>query len=155
MTSLAEALEERMSLLYDQKVAYEVAIKDIDSKLELLGELLSEEYGEVDTPTVVDEPVKPKKPRGRPKGTTKSKKKPPKKAKSIDDTLYKEAVKNLGANGTTPEEQERKVRAYSPQPRAEHRLGPGITAGAGKKAGGETRSDAVISMEDDLPEGGE
>ena len=155
MSKLEEALQEKISILEDEKEEYADAIERIDVKLETYRELLAEESG---TPA-------PKK-RGRPKkATTKSpakKRGRPRKENPEDEknkALYEEAVNSLpdGSTGTTEEQHERARRRFNPTPRGD--IGqPGVNVGSTKgkpPAPDEKPAPAghkTISMDDDLPE---
>ena len=155
MNKLEEALQEKISILEDEKEEYADAIEHIEVKLETYRELLAEETGE----------AAPKK-RGRPKkATTKApakKRGRPRKEGSEDaknKQLYEEAVNSLpdGTTGTTKEQQERAVRRFNPMPRPEDRHG-GVNVGStkGKPPAPDEKPDPqghkTISMDDDLPE---
>lgn len=158
MNKLEEALQEKISVLEDEKSEYWEEIDRIDRKLETYRELLAEETGEEIVPT-------PKK-RGRPKktaakGVTKRRGRPKKKVspeiEEQDRKLYEEAKSSLprGLSATTDEEREKAVNRFNPQPKGplSH---PGVTVGStkGKPATSEPdpRGHKTISMEDDLPE---
>ncbi|KKK93315.1 hypothetical protein LCGC14_2694080, partial [marine sediment metagenome] len=114
MSKLEEALQEKISILEDEKEEYADAIERIEVKLETYRELLAEETGEA-APKKRGRPKTPKK-RGRPK--KKDAKAPakkrgrPRKENSEDEKnkqLYEEAVNSLpdGSTGTTAEQHER------------------------------------------------
>ena len=155
MSKLEEALQEKISILEDEKEEHEDAIESIEVKLETYRELLAEETGEA-APKKRSRPKKkdakaPAKKRGRPRkeGTEDAKNK----------QLYAEAVNSLpdGSTGTTEEQHERAVRRFNPVPRPEDRHG-GVRIGStkGKPPAPDQKPDPAghktISMEDDLPE---
>jgi hypothetical protein len=117
MSEFVEALQRKLSELYDEREEHMDAVFRIDERTKVLNELLLEEIGEpiVPTPAPPSGPApKPaaKKKRGRPKGSTnkgKSDKKKALKQKSDIDDLYEEARQELEkrGGGTTPEMQAR------------------------------------------------
>ncbi len=154
MNKLEEALQEKISILEDEKDEHEDAIERIEVKLETYRELLEEETGE----------AAPKK-RGRPKkkdAKAPAKKRSRPRKEGTEDAknkeLYEEAVVSLpdGSTGTTKEQHERAVRRFNPAPRPEDRHG-GVVVGStkGKPPSPDQKPDPsghkTISMEDDLP----
>ena len=157
MSKLEEALQEKISILEDEKEEYADAIECIEVKLETYRELLAEETSEA---------APKKRGRGRPKkAATKApaKKRGRPRKKSPEDEknkqLYDEAVNSLpdGSTGTTTEQHERALRRFNPTPRGD--IGqPGVNVGStkGKPPAPNEKPDPsghkTISMDDDLPE---
>ncbi len=135
MNSFTQGLKDKIELLRDEREELEDSMSRIDTKIETLEELLSEEEGS----TTATPAVKPKRKRGRPKGSKKT-------AATPNTELYDEAVATLPGEGTTPEMQERLVKRYKPTPRVAEGLGPGIKTGTRDK---ETKANKTISIEDD------
>lgn len=134
MSDFIKALEGKIKALQKEKTEHESAIAAIESKLELLGELYWEEMGQP-VPATTNTPSKKRKP-GRPKGSTKKNKVSKTMKHAVADDLYEEAmrqVNSLEGGGTSKDLQERMVKRYSPQPRPQRELGPGITAGTKKQ----------------------
>lgn len=137
MTSFTDALESKLSELQDEKEELQDSLSRVESKIELLTELLTDETGEV------PEAPAPKK-RGRPRKTatkkvTSTKKTPTKrgrKKKADAETEaalqaeYEEARSSLpaGTTPTTAEEQAKAVSRFRPTPRATTGYG-GVRAG--------------------------
>ncbi len=151
MSNFAQVLSDKIEALQDERDELEDAISRINTKLETLEELLSEEE---DRPPVRGEP-KAKRKRGRPKGSKKKVTKASTEDEKLSAELYEEAIATLPEEGTTPELQEKLVKRYRPLPRAtDSGPGPGITTGTLKdvkdKMGNTTpKSDRTISIEDD------
>jgi len=147
MSNFAQVLTDKIEALQDERDEIEDNLSRINTKLETLEELLSEEE---DRPPVRGEP-KAKRKRGRPKGSNKK----VKKTSAEDDELFQEALATLPEEGTSPEMQEKLVKRYKPIPRImDSSPGPGITTGTLKqvkdKLGNKTpKSDKTISIEDD------
>jgi hypothetical protein len=126
--------------LEDEKQELEDALYRIDVKLELYGELLGEESGDAPLPS------KPKRRRGRPKGSkNKSTSAPPKISQTPDvpeDELWEEAKDTLpeGYRTTSAEEQKKAIRRFHPTART--------PANYGVKAG---RPEDVMGGKDDSP----
>jgi len=136
MNSFTQGLKDKIAILRDEREELEDSISRIDTKIETLEELLSEEEGS--STTAAD---KPKRKRGRPRGA----KKKATNAATQNAELYEEAVATLPGEGTTPEMQEKLVKRYKPTPRIVDGLGPGIKTGARDK---ETKANKTISIED-------
>ncbi len=136
MSSFTQGLKDKIEILRDEREELEDSMSRIDTKIETLEELLSEEEGSPTTAT-----TKPKRKRGRPKGA----KKKTTGAATPNAELYDEAVATLPEEGTTPEMQEKLVKRYKPSPRIADGLGPGIKTGARDK---DTKANKTISIED-------
>lgn len=142
MSSFTQGLKDRIEALRDEREELEDSMSRIDAKIETLEELLAEEEEEVALPS-----DRPKRKRGRPKG---SKKKTAKKASEEDQALYDEACATLPEAGTTPEQQEKLANRFRPTPRVTDGLGPGIRAGTKKDIQSKTtKSDKTITVEDE------
>ncbi len=139
MSSFIQGLKDKIEVLKDERDELEGSISRIDAKIETLEELLTEEEG------AFEEKPAPKRKRGRPKG---SKVKPKVDPRILTD--YETAVRELGDNATTPEEQARKVKSFRPSPKPQGRRSPNVKAGTKKEVFGNNKSDdARISIEDD------
>ena len=117
MSNFVKALETKIGNLRAMRDDHLEEALALDSKIELLEELLLEEGGEL------QDPAPAKKRPGRPKGS-KNKKSPAKKpveesTHAPADELYDEAMtqlNNSGEGGTTPEQQEKLTSQDFPQP---------------------------------------
>jgi len=135
MNSFTQGLKDKIAILRDEREELEDSISRIDTKIETLEELLSEEEGSSTTDT-----AKPKRKRGRPKGSKKTAE-----ASKTAKERYEESLASLPGEGTTPEMQEKLVKRYKPTPRIVDGLGPGIKTGTRDK---ETKANKTISIED-------
>jgi hypothetical protein len=118
MTDLATALQNKISVLEDEKEELEDALDRIECKLETYAELLADETGEdAHAPT----PSKKKaRGRGRPKGSKNKKTSAKSKASNAPkDALWEQAESTLpeGSSGSTIEEQQKAIRRFNPTPR--------------------------------------
>ncbi len=158
MNDFTDALSLKISALEDELEECEESVFRIQSKIEMLNELLIEEEGfkGASNPPVSAHARKGKK--GRPKGSKNRKKRaaPNPKASSPSDgrVLLSEAelsqVEDM--EGTDPEVAKRLAsRKFVAHPRADQSYGPGVHPGVGKKPAGETRSraDTVITIDDE------
>jgi chromosome segregation ATPase len=138
MTDFIEALEEKIRDLQMRKDELEEEIGSIDTRIDVLRELLVEEEGSSVTSV--------KKSAGRPRGSKNKKSdtvsEPKQSAHLPSDDILREAS-TLG--GTDPEVAERLKNRFRPTPRPHRPLGPGISVGGGKVSPGQTKSDATIS----------
>lgn len=142
MSELSEALENKITVLEDEK-------ERIDEKITLLQELLELEDDEDPAST----PKSKKKRAGRPKGA-KNKKTTPSKHAPKDD-LYEEAmaqVAKLEGGGTSDELQKRRTANFNPTARPKNSTPSNVHAGtkravdAARKSG--PTSDATISVDE-------
>ena len=156
MSKLEEALQEKITLLSEEKDELEGSLLRVEAQLELCQGLLE---GEIDDPL---EPV-PKKKRGRPKKTVtpnpiKKRGRPPKKkADTVKEERLRQQFEDAGplpdgGPGTTKEEQERAIRRFNPLPRPSESYGS-VQVGSekGKPAGAEPdpTGHKTISVDDE------
>lgn len=131
MNNFLHALQEKITLLQDEKEELEDALSRVSAKLAVLEELLQEEQGKGTAS------VPPPKKRGR----------PPKAQKAEADPVWAEASK---MEGTDPAIAARlSKRTFSPSPREAKSYGPGINADQGQKRHGKHASNATITVEED------
>lgn len=142
MSELSEALENKITVLEDEK-------ERIDEKILLLQELLELEAGE----DLAVTPKSRKKRTGRPKGS-KNKKTTPSKHAPKDD-LYEEAmaqVAKLEGGGTSAELQKRRTSNFNPAARPHNRTPSNVHAGTKKDVDAARKrgptSDATISVDE-------
>lgn len=157
MSNFVEALKEKVEALEDELQEYEDAVSRIQSKIEVLNELIEEEGGKTNPS---------KKKSGRPKGSrnrkTSSSKKSSSSAKSkktkeqieAEKALYKEAVNTLpGGKGSSEEEQQKAIARFNPAPRIDPGSG-GVKAGdkesvLGNADSPSSKSHVRISIDDE------
>lgn len=151
MNDLVSALENRISLLQDEKQELEDSLARINAKLDAYIDLLVEEKGEdISVSPPKRKPGRPKGSRSRKSSTSKTKK--DKKSKhAVKDDLWEEASNSLpgGVSLTSQEEQKRAINRYNPSPRPAPQYG--VKAGDPKEVLGTTEknSHVNISVEND------
>jgi ABC-type transporter Mla subunit MlaD len=159
MSSLIEALRDKISVLEDEREELEDALGRVTSRISTLEELLKEEEEQLGEDFETEEPApEPKKKRGRPrknpaKKVTKKKtarKKKVSRKESTTDADYQEAVRTLpGGKGTTKEEAAAAAARYNPTPRPPiDRKGVKVYSKKGKPPV-ESSDDVHISVEDE------
>lgn len=135
-----EALQEKINDLQMRRDELQEEISNIETRLEVLRDLLTEEDGG----------AKPVAKRGRPKGSTKSKVVEEPKVQShhaASAELLREAA---AMGGTDPALAEKLRNRYRPMPRPDSRNSSGVVVGSKKgNPRQETQSDSTISIDDD------
>mgnify|MGYP005857036601 CR=1 FL=1 len=125
MTSLVDALQERISCLEDEQGELEDSLNRVVGKIQVLKELLEEESGETSTK---------KTSKGKPKKVKKSTKKRPEVSDSKDENpeQYDLFSQVSHMQGTPPDVAERlSKKKFTPTPRPVYDYGAGVHPGIG------------------------
>jgi hypothetical protein len=153
MSDLATALQNKISVLEDEKEELEDALDRIECKLETYAELLADESGE-DAPAPAPARKKAARKRGRPRGSKnkKTSAKQTEKSNAPKDALWEQAEASLpeGSAGSTIEDQQKAIRRFNPTPRTPPNYG--VKAGKPEDVLGDQdhkKANVNVSVEDE------